>query len=708
MKSEELQSLITLVNEKEGKSIISTKNAIYTDEQLKNIKNKLIDLNIDDLNTFVSETSLSHFFRGCGTKAQEILFVLGGEICKDLNIRNRARVIDAAVGAVDWGDSVEACVCDILLQSHGAELTLLKNAIDAGGTFRTLQQLVFTAITNSERRQSLLSHFRNEAEKSGPVSRRKVLSDIDDTLFANWSDERYPRGTVYPGVLEFLRQISRTNNENNGNISGLLNPSDEVGNTIDSGEGDVTFITARPQGFRGTLLASTYNKLVKVGAPEDLTILPGTTRAIVGTNKDIAERKYENFKQFRELYPEYRFVFIGDSGQGDLMLLECMLEHHSDVVLGGFIHDVTAVPLPPDERAKYRQRKIYFADTYVGFAALALENNILAPNGAAAVARAAIAEFSDVVFTDVTQMAARVKEFDVDLRAVARRLPLTLSYEFQDPTMVLARCVRKPTNPTVISVHKINSTITGLGALFYTLSFLAYWDIMVVILLHKQMSYYLLSSIGTALLMIYFGWCVLSDIWIFRRIYTRYMTPALRHMIRLWLLYWVVQNIPYRADQTCDLLLQHCFYFILIHDLSHSIGFSLHYEGKRFKLFQIILYMFNSFYRLFVYTYILYHFYHQYSFISKLMTYSTGMILELSQVLARWQSFNEQFISRHRVKKARSFAERLSKTNLQEKFHQIKKTMSEKQPISRLRRTMSFHQLSHHHHHQNVTTNNDE
>lgn len=63
----------------------------------------------------------------------------------------------------------------------------------------------------------------------------------------------------------------------------------------------------------------------------------------VGLTSDclsVCSLKMENFTRFASLYPEFKFVFFGDSGQGDALLAAKLLESFPGRVLGTFIHDV--------------------------------------------------------------------------------------------------------------------------------------------------------------------------------------------------------------------------------------------------------------------------------------------------------------------------------------------------------------------------------
>jgi phosphatidate phosphatase APP1 len=55
----------------------------------------------------------------------------------------------------------------------------------------------------------------------------------------------------------------------------------------------------------------------------------------------VCSLKLENFTRFAALYPEFQFVFFGDSGQGDALLASNLLHAFPNRVLGTFIHDVT-------------------------------------------------------------------------------------------------------------------------------------------------------------------------------------------------------------------------------------------------------------------------------------------------------------------------------------------------------------------------------
>jgi len=55
-------------------------------------------------------------------------------------------------------------------------------------------------------------------------------------------------------------------------------------------------------------------------------------------------QQFENFSYFSEIYPEYGYVFVGDSGQADALTAQMMMTEKSPEgtsrVVATFIHDI--------------------------------------------------------------------------------------------------------------------------------------------------------------------------------------------------------------------------------------------------------------------------------------------------------------------------------------------------------------------------------
>jgi hypothetical protein len=311
----------------------------------------------------------------------------------ELGVGTRARLV-AALAERMSGDAVRALRA-VVLDTRGADLTFVKNAIDGGWCRHDLKRLVFHEIRSAEVRAEILAHIAAEAAAS-PSGEIKVLSDVDDTFFANWKDDRFPPKTVYPGVRQFYAELDRGPHE------------------IPGRPGDLAFLTARP----GMFESSTARTLRERGVVLP-TILEGSTLSCL-CNRMIAGKKLDNFERYRALYPEYGFVLIGDSGQGDVRLAERMLASAPDAVRAAFIHDVVATP--PDRREACRPRRIFFFDTYLGATLEAWRIGLVQREALDRVAEVAAREIAEVAFVSEAQRDARRQDLarDVDLvRSVA-------------------------------------------------------------------------------------------------------------------------------------------------------------------------------------------------------------------------------------------------------------------------------------------------
>jgi hypothetical protein len=327
-----------------------------------------------------------------------LLKLLTEDRLTEVSVPRRAALVRALqegrTGAMD-----ERAIRAIFLGTRGAALTELKAALDTGGHYRDVHQLLFRDIDDPRVLFDILEHIEREglASPSGEV---KVLSDIDDTFYANWKDKRYPGKTVYPGVLELYAELDRGPGEAPGRI------------------GDITFVTARPGDRAGLVEGATHKALRERGVGAS-TVLCGSLTCIIG-NQAIAGKKLENFRQYRMVYPEYGFVFIGDSGQGDVYFGENIRSLARDAVKGVFIHDV--VSTSEGAREDFRKRGVFFFDTYVGAAWEAYRLGLIQREGLARVAAAAVAQMRAIAFETPAQRDARMAELVSDIDKVRDEL----------------------------------------------------------------------------------------------------------------------------------------------------------------------------------------------------------------------------------------------------------------------------------------------
>jgi hypothetical protein len=105
--------------------------------------------------------------------------------------------------AAKTGESKELRMERLLLSVAPEDLSLFKFALEYDGDYKDLEEYVFHDIDNDEYRARILEYFRTTPQQIGI----KVLSDVDDTMYANLIDERYPKKTLYPGVMEFYDSL---------------------------------------------------------------------------------------------------------------------------------------------------------------------------------------------------------------------------------------------------------------------------------------------------------------------------------------------------------------------------------------------------------------------------------------------------------------------------------------------------------------------
>jgi hypothetical protein len=300
-----------------------------------------------------------------------------------LSVAARARIIDALQRG-RTGSRDERAIARLFVATTGADLTELKRLIDVGADHRDLQHLVYGDIDDEEIRAAILAHF---ARVGGGRGARKVLSDIDDTLYANWKDTRYPNGSVYPGVRQLYRELG----------------------------GDLVFITARPRDRAGVVERATH-ALLRGHGIDGATILAGSVAKVL-THEAIAEQKLQNFRELSQLYPEHEFVFIGDSGQGDMAFGRNMRRAEPERVRAVLIHDVVAISLA--ERALWQRDGVVLFDTYVGAALEAERSGLLDREAVERVARAAEDEL-DLLALDVALRQTREEELARDIARATR------------------------------------------------------------------------------------------------------------------------------------------------------------------------------------------------------------------------------------------------------------------------------------------------
>jgi len=368
----------------------------YRSAKLERLVEVLARLPADVLDRLVLDLDLSGLFRRAPRRSsQAILDLLTRGRVADLSVAARAAVVDALqIGPTPR--RFEKAIRDVLLATSGDDLTALKRAIDAGNSHWDMVELVYHDIDSTTIRREVLAHIEREGRRT---TRRdlKILSDVDDTLYANWKDRRYPPKTVYPGVLKLYREL------------------DLAPEGVPSPAGDVAFLTGRPGGVCG-LFEDRYHRKLGTKGLDGTVLLTGTClhQFVHGL---IFSQKWANFELFQGLYSEFDFVLFGDSGQADPGLLAALVQAHPGRIRAAMIHDVVGTPEPI--RREWMGKGVFFFETYVGAACELKLRGLLTPEAAGRVLEAARKDFEELVFPDPTQRQARLAELERDAARLA-------------------------------------------------------------------------------------------------------------------------------------------------------------------------------------------------------------------------------------------------------------------------------------------------
>jgi hypothetical protein len=246
--------------------------------------------------------------RRWGPDSRKEFLRLLGPVETLLSLDSKARLI-RSLARRRMGESDEKFLTRLFLSESKERLTRLKLDVDQACDGHDLLHILYNDIKSADLRFDLVRHFQNSSSIKQSV---RVVSDIDDTLYSSLNDPRYSRGTVYPGVLEMLGQLS------------VFPP---------------VFLTARPEFSASLFEKLTHRQLSRYGI-EGATVLSGSIPGLFGYQR-MAKQKARTLMQYTELYPEFSFLFIGDSGQGDMALAQTLLGKKPPPIVRALIHKLS-------------------------------------------------------------------------------------------------------------------------------------------------------------------------------------------------------------------------------------------------------------------------------------------------------------------------------------------------------------------------------
>jgi hypothetical protein len=347
------------------------------------------------LETLIS--SVDNHLRG-KNYSDDLMIWFAGRLA-DISIQGRANLLHALQKEAS-GKAATALIEAVFLGTNGEQLTALKNALDAGEDHLDLEELVFHQVDGASRAR-IVAHIAREA---GDIHNDevKILSDFDDTVQAGMKDELHPTGIIYPGVVEFWKALDAGSTEKPFSI------------------GDLALITARPGAAFGVVENQLRGTLRNIGAVQP-SVITGTISGL-RSHKAMAKAKLVSIANFAQLYPEYPWVFIGDSGQGDVLVAEELYQRWPDKTRAAFIHDVTLptddVSAPKYDREEYAAKGVYFFDTYIGAALKAHELGLITAGALAEVATATQSGYMEITWDTAAQQGRLTQCLRADLDAL--------------------------------------------------------------------------------------------------------------------------------------------------------------------------------------------------------------------------------------------------------------------------------------------------
>jgi len=282
----------------------------------------------------------------------------------ELSVRSRKIILDAMQQpSIASHPKLEVHIRHILTATSSSDLIRLKLESDSKGNYHSFHKLVYRDITSEDERLLVLKHLHEEAKmirkselahsilgKEGvcPPPRRwlKVISDVDDTFkcsgghYPAGTDETLPRSCIYPGVSALYRELDRESSQSMISwqpdpLAASPQPScppsllDEAALSV----GNLVFLSARPRSYQDWSERGLYRRFASCVADGSLYSMPtallgdlkaGARFVGAGDSTPLAVGKVKRFREFAKLWPECRYVFIGDNGQGDVRAAEIM------------------------------------------------------------------------------------------------------------------------------------------------------------------------------------------------------------------------------------------------------------------------------------------------------------------------------------------------------------------------------------------------
>ena len=194
----------------------------------------------------------------------------------------------------------EQALMRVLLAVAPEHLSRFKFDLEYDLDDKDMVEYVFHDIDNKERQNTITAHYLKAPAQGGI----KVLTDVDDTMYANLVDKRFGNvrdengaKPLYPGILAFYNSMKHEPFEGEGVLVTLTGVT----------KVPITTLSARPNPFAGELERASLQKLAALPSPAGarLQLLPSglsgeIVSSVVGTTETFV----------RTLQPDQRILDV--------------------------------------------------------------------------------------------------------------------------------------------------------------------------------------------------------------------------------------------------------------------------------------------------------------------------------------------------------------------------------------------------------------
>lgn len=147
----------------------------------------------------------------------------------------------------------------------------------------------------------------------------------------------------------------------------------------------------------------------------------GTRFVTSGHSEPLAQKKFDNFKEFSQIYPEFSYIFIGDNGQGDVRAAELMMSdpNYARSLSRTYIHVVQNLEktyVKSEEFKSFHNNKnVCYFTTYIDAAVDAYKKELIRASGLHKIILEAINDFEMIsqdawMFADSEENVASVPQ----------------------------------------------------------------------------------------------------------------------------------------------------------------------------------------------------------------------------------------------------------------------------------------------------------